>query len=62
MTTWDTCRWKATLTLSDAVMPFGIILLILFFIRYSILGLERGPKIVAFLGMERVNPFQPKKL
>jgi hypothetical protein len=38
------------LTLSSPVMPFGIKLLILFFICYN------------FGGLERVNPFQPKKL
>jgi hypothetical protein len=48
-------------------MPFGITLLILFFICYNFGGLERvnpfqPPKIVAFFGLERVNPFQPKKI
>jgi hypothetical protein len=38
------------LTLSSPVMPFGIILLILFFICYN------------FWGLERVNPSQPKKI
>jgi hypothetical protein len=48
-------------------MPFGITLLILFFICYSFGGLERvnpfqPPEIVTFSGMERVNPFQPPKV
>jgi hypothetical protein len=48
-------------------MPFGTILLILFFICYNFGGLERvnrfkPPKIVAFFGMKRVNRSQPKKL
>jgi hypothetical protein len=49
------------------MMPFGIILLILFFICYNFGVLERvkpfqPKKIVAFFGMERVNPFQPLKI
>jgi hypothetical protein len=55
------------LTLSSPVMPFGIILLILFFTCYNFGGLERvnhfqPKKIVAFFGMEGVNPFQLKKI
>jgi hypothetical protein len=38
------------LTLSSPVMPFGITLLILFFICYN------------FGGLKMVNPCQPKKL
>jgi hypothetical protein len=38
------------LTLSSPVMPFGIILLIMFFICCN------------FGGLERVNPFQPSKI
>jgi hypothetical protein len=40
-------------------MPFGIILLILFFICYNFGGLER---VAFFGGMEGVNPFQPPKI
>jgi hypothetical protein len=44
-------------------MPFGIILLILFFIRYNFEGLERvnpsSPKNCSIFWMERVKPFQP---
>jgi hypothetical protein len=49
-------------------MPFGIILLILFFICYNSGGLEtvnafQLKKVVAFFfGMESVNPFQPQKI
>jgi hypothetical protein len=52
------------LNLSSHVMPFGIILLILFFICYNYGGLEtvNSKKIVAFFGMERVNLFQSNKI
>jgi hypothetical protein len=57
---------KSFLTLSSLVMPFGIILLILFFICYNFGGLEsinpfKPKKIVAFFELEKVNPFQPPK-
>jgi hypothetical protein len=58
---------RNNLTLSSPMIPFGIILLILFFICYNFGGLERvnpiqPKKIVAFFGMERVNPFQSQKI
>jgi hypothetical protein len=56
-----TCK-SFYLTLSSPLIPFVIILLILFFICYNFWGLERvnpfqPQKIVAFFGMEMVNPF-----
>jgi hypothetical protein len=56
------CQSTYYLTLSSPVMPFGIILLILFFIWYNFWGLERvnpfqSKKIVAFLGWKGFNPF-----
>jgi hypothetical protein len=58
---------KRDLTLSSPVMPFGLIILILFFICYNFGGLEKvnpfqTKNILAFFGMERVNPFQPQKI
>jgi hypothetical protein len=56
-----------TLTLSSPMMPFGIILLILFFICYNFGRLERVNPFQSkkncriFWGLERVNPFQPPK-
>jgi hypothetical protein len=42
----------ALLTLSCPVMPFGIILLIMFFILYNLGGGE----------LKKANPFQPRKV
>jgi hypothetical protein len=46
----DETLLKELLTLSSPVMPFGIILLILFLICYN------------FFGLEKFSPFQPQKL
>jgi hypothetical protein len=54
------------LTLSSSVMPCDTIRLILSFICYNFLGLERvnpfnPQKCYNFFGLERVNTFNPKK-
>jgi hypothetical protein len=54
------------LTPSSPVIPFGIILLILFCICYNLGGGGlvnpfHPKKILAFFGMERINPSQPQK-
>jgi hypothetical protein len=55
------------LTLSSPVMPFGIVLLIMFFICYNFWWAGKGShfpgqKNCSIFEMERVNPFQLKQI